>query len=65
MMGDWVHEDEILGAAKIPLRSNCAAVFDKSQVEALEEWWQEHGCPDSVMRFHDFEIERAMTVPER
>ena len=65
IMGDWVHEDEVLGAAKLPLRRNCAAVFDASQAEALDEWWQEHGCPDSVMRFHAIDIEHAMAVPDQ
>ena len=49
IMGDWVHEDDVLKAANLPVRQNCATEFAPSHTEVLLKWWQEHGCPDSVV----------------
>jgi hypothetical protein len=51
-MGDWVHEDDVLSAGNLPVRRNCAETFDPEQTAVLLNWWQTHGCPDSVVHRH-------------
>ena len=45
--GDWVHEDDVLRAAGLPLRKNCWQGFSKEQTAAMKAATQGY---DSVCR---------------
>lgn len=47
--GDWVHEDDVLKAAGLPVRENCLSVPSQAQTKAMKDWFESHGNPDALV----------------
>jgi len=48
--GDWVHEDDVMRQANLPLRKDCDTEPTDEQISAMENWMNAHNNPDSIIR---------------